>query len=195
MIASISSYYSYSMEKAMAPHSSTLAWKIPWKEEPGRLQSMGSLSVRHDWVTSLSLSCIGEGNGNPLQCSCLENPRDGGEGSHRVRHDWSDLAAAAAALLFHPICCYCSVAQSCPILCDPMDCSMPGFPVHHQLPEFAQSVMPSNHLILCHPLLLLPSVPASGSFPMSWLFASGGLSIGASAPASVLPINIRVDFL
>ena len=53
-----------------------------------------------------SLSCIGEGNGNPLQCSCLENPRDGGDwcaaalpslGSHRVRHDWSDSAAAATA--------------------------------------------------------------------------------------------------
>ena len=43
------------MEKAMAPHSSTLAWKIPWMEEPGRLQSMGSLRVRHDGVTSLSL--------------------------------------------------------------------------------------------------------------------------------------------
>ena len=78
----------------MAPHSSTLAWKIPWMEKPGRLQSMGSLRVGHDWATSLSfftfmhwrrrlhfhfsLSCIGEGNGNPLQCSCLENPRDGG---------------------------------------------------------------------------------------------------------------------
>ena len=45
----------FKMEKAMAPHSSTLAWKIPWAEEPGRLQSMGSLGVRHDWVTSLSL--------------------------------------------------------------------------------------------------------------------------------------------
>ena len=43
-------------EKAMAPHSSTLAWKIPWMEEPSRLQSMGSLRVRHDWTTSLSLS-------------------------------------------------------------------------------------------------------------------------------------------
>ena len=63
-------------EKVMAPHSSTLAWKIQWTEEPGRLQSTGSLRVRHDWATSLS--CIGEGNGNPLQCSCLENPRDGG---------------------------------------------------------------------------------------------------------------------
>ena len=59
--------------------SSTLAWKIPWTEEPGGLQSMGSLRVGHDWATSLSLftSCIGEGNGNPLQCYCLENPRDG----------------------------------------------------------------------------------------------------------------------
>ena len=65
-------------EKAMAPHSSTLAWKIPWMVEPGRLQSMGLLRVGHDWATSLSLSCIGEGHGNPLQYSCLENPRDGG---------------------------------------------------------------------------------------------------------------------
>ena len=112
----------------MAPHSSTLSWKIPWMEEPDRLQSMGSLRVGHNWVASLwlftfmhwrrkwqptpvflpgesrgqgslvgcrlwgrtesdttewlhfhfSLSCIGEGNGSPLQCSCLENPRDGG---------------------------------------------------------------------------------------------------------------------
>ena len=49
---------------------------IPWTEEPGRLQSMGSLRVGHDWATSLSH--LGEGNGNPLQRSCLENPRDGG---------------------------------------------------------------------------------------------------------------------
>ena len=63
-------------EKAMAPHSSTLVWKIPWMEEPDRLQSMGLLGVGHDSATSLS--CIGEGNGNPLQSSCLENPRDGG---------------------------------------------------------------------------------------------------------------------
>ena len=57
----------------MATHSSTLAWKIPSMEEPVRLQSMGLLRVGHDF----SLSCIGEGNGNPLQCSCLENPGDG----------------------------------------------------------------------------------------------------------------------
>ena len=48
-------YQDIFLEKAMAPHSSTLAWKIPWMEEPGRLQSMESLRVRHDWATSLSL--------------------------------------------------------------------------------------------------------------------------------------------
>ena len=64
----------------MATHSSTLAWKIPWTEEHGRLQSMGR--EESDMTEGLhfhfSLSCTGEGNGNPLQCSCLENPRDGG---------------------------------------------------------------------------------------------------------------------
>ena len=64
----------------MATHSSTLAWKIPWTEEPGRLQSIESQRVRHDRAIHFhfSLSRIAEGNGNPLQCSCLENPRDGG---------------------------------------------------------------------------------------------------------------------
>ena len=67
-------------EKAMARHSSTLAWKVPWMEEPGRLQSMASLrvSTTERLHFHFSLSYIGEGNGNPLQCSCLENPRDGG---------------------------------------------------------------------------------------------------------------------
>ena len=58
---------------------------------------------------------------------------------------------------------FISVDQSCLTLCNPVDCSMPGLPVHHQLPEPTQLlsialVMPSNHLILCHPLLLLPSI-------------------------------------
>ena len=61
----------------MAPHSSTFAWKTPWTEEPGRLQSMGLLESDTTEQLHFSLSCIGEGNGNPLQCSCLENPRDG----------------------------------------------------------------------------------------------------------------------
>ena len=66
---------------------------------------------------------------------------------------------------------FSSVAQPCPTLCDPMNCSTPGLPVHHQLPEFTQthvheSVMPSSHLILCSPLLLLPS-----SFPSIRVFS------------------------
>ena len=88
------------LEKAMAPHSSTLAWKIPWTEEPGRLQSMGSLRVGNDWATSLSLFTFmhwrrkwqptpvflpGESQG---QGACGLTSM----GSHRVRHDWSNLA-------------------------------------------------------------------------------------------------------
>ena len=104
-------FIGYCRENAMATHSSTLAWKIPWTEGPGRLQSMGSLGVGHDQATSLSLFTLmlGEGNGNPLQCSCLENPRDRepcglpSMGLHRVGYDWSDLAAAAAAVLIYLI--------------------------------------------------------------------------------------------
>ena len=91
-------------EKAMAPHSSTLAWKIPWMEEPGRLQSMGSLRVGLDWVTSLSLFTFlhwrrkwqptpvflpGESRGQGSLVGCRLWGR-------RVRHDWSDAEAAAA---------------------------------------------------------------------------------------------------
>ena len=90
--------------KAMAPHSSTLAWKIPWTEEPGGLQSIGSLSwtqlsdftftfhfhalekemVTHSSVLALRISGTGKPGGLPAM------------GSHRIRHDWSDLAVAAA---------------------------------------------------------------------------------------------------
>ena len=64
----------------MAAHSSVLAWKIPWTEEPGGLPPMGSLrvSTRSNLHFRFSLSCTGEGDGSPLQCSCLESPRDGG---------------------------------------------------------------------------------------------------------------------
>ena len=100
-----------------------------------------------------------------------------------------------SSLLFTAGFTYCSVIQLCPTLCDPMDFSMPGFPVLHHLPKLlklmlTESVMPSNHLILCHPLLLLPSIfTASESYPISWLFTLGGQSTGASA--SVLPVNIQ----
>ena len=90
-------------EKAMAPHSSTLAWKIPWMEKPGRLQSMGLLRVRHDWATSLSLFTFMHRRRKwqpiPVFLPGESQGREPGGlpsmGSHRVEHDWSDLAAAA----------------------------------------------------------------------------------------------------
>ena len=90
-----------------------------------------------------------------------------------------------------------SVAQLCLTLCNPMDCSTLGFPVHQQLPEFAQthvhlSVMPSNHLILCRPLHALPSVfPSIRVFFNESVFISHDQSIGVSASASVLPVNTQ----
>ena len=91
---------------------------------------------------------------------------------------------------------FSSVAQSCPTLCDPMNHSMPGLPVHHQLPESTQTyvhrvgdaIQPSHPVI---PFSCPQSFPASGSSQMSQLFASGGHSIGVSASTSVLPMNIQ----
>ena len=87
--------------------------------------------------------------------------------------------------------------QSCPTLCNPTDCITPDFPVLHHLPEFAQThvhwvddaIQPSYPLVT--PFSSFPhSLPASGSFPVSHLFVSGGQSIGVSTSASVLPMNI-----
>ena len=88
------------------------------------------------------------------------------------------------------------MGQSCPTLCDPMDCSMPGLPIHHQLPEFNQTlvhwvgdaIQPSHPVV---PFSCLQSFPASGSFQMSQFFTSGGQSTGLSASASILPMNIQ----
>ena len=103
-------------------------------------------------------------------------------------------------LNYYAVCfCCCSVAKSCPTLCDHMDCSMPGSSVLHYLPEFAQI---HDHWLSqwCHlsisssvsPFSSCPqSFPASEAFPMSQLFTSGSQSIVASASASVLPVNIQ----
>ena len=93
--------------------------------------------------------------------------------------------------------CCCSVTKLCPALCNSMDWSTPGFPVLHYLQVCSDSCPLSSW---CHPTIssslppfssCLQSLPASGSFPRSWLFASGGQSSGASAAASVLPMNIQ----
>ena len=103
------SFLEFISEKAMAPHSSTLAWKIPWTEEPGRLQSMGSLGARHDWATSLSLFTFMHWRRKWQPHSSILAWRIPGTGEpgglpslglQRVRHDQSDLAAAAAFLFY-----------------------------------------------------------------------------------------------
>ena len=153
-------------EKATATHSSTLAWKIPWTEEPGRLQPWGHeesdmksseikerfhfhfhfQSLEKEMATHSSFIAWGipgmaETDGLPSM------------GLHRVEHDWSDLAAATAWPLSH----WCH-------------------------PTISSSDVPfSSHL---------QSFPASGLFQTSQLFASGGQSIGVSASTSVLPMII-----
>ena len=134
----------------MAPHSSTLAWKIPWMEEPGRLWSMGSLRVGHDWATSLSLFSFthwrrkwqptpvflpgeSQGWGSLVGLQSM--------GSHRVGHDWSDLAAAEKEgkdlLRLHWSQCtskentegiYCVVWLLSPLLSDMHLTSLPSLP-------------------------------------------------------------------
>ena len=92
---------------------------------------------------------------------------------------------------------FSSVTQACLTLCDPMACSMPGFPVHHQLPELAQTqvhrvgdAIPPSHP-LSSPFPPAFNLSQHQSLPMSQFFTSGGQSIGVSASASVFPVNIQ----
>ena len=124
----------------MATHSSTLAWKIPRMEEPGRLQSMGSLRVGHNWVTSLSLFTFmyWRRKWQPTRVLAWRIPGTGepgglpSVGSHRVGHDWSDLAAAVGSFFKKIFFCTLELsmlsvyAQSSLILCDSMNFSLPG---------------------------------------------------------------------
>ena len=119
-------------------------------------------SQSRDWTRVSYVSCIGR----------------------QVLYHWCHLSSVS------------SVAQSCPTLCDPMHCSTSGFSVHHQLLEFTDSCPLSQwcHLTISSfffPFSRRQSFPASRSFHMSQFFASGGQSIGVSASASVLPMNIK----
>ena len=92
---------------------------------------------------------------------------------------------------------FSSVAQSCLTLCDPMDCSRPCFPVHHQLLKLCSNSCPLSRW--CHPTIsssvvpfsCLQSFPNSGAFQMTQFFASGGQSVGVSASTSILPVNTQ----
>ena len=136
--------------KEMATHSSTITWKSPWTEEPGRLLSMGLLRVRHDWVTSLSLFIFmhWRRNSNPLQYSCLENPRDRGAwwaaiyevAQSQTRLKWLSRSSSRLPCpsLSHRVC-----SNSCPL----------SWWCH---PTVSSSVIPFS---------CLQSFPASRSFP------------------------------
>ena len=169
------------------------------KAMPKNVQATAQLHSSH--------TLIGEGNGNPLQYSCLENPRDGGAcwvpfmGSHRVGHDWCNLAVAAAAAHTNK-----SVSQFSPsVMSDslqPHESQHARPPCPSPTPGVHPNSCPSSRW--CHPAIsssVVPfsscpqSLPASESFPMSQLFTWGGQSIGVSALASVLPRTPRSDLL
>ena len=117
----------------------------------------------------------------------------------KVKNVWKCIKSLSSLITMSPsIIQFSSVIQSCLTLCDPTDCSMPGLCVHHQLPEFTQTLVHwvGDAIQPSHPLIIpfsscLQSFLASGSFQMSQLFASGGQNIGVSASASVLPMNIQ----
>ena len=161
------------LEKEMATHSSVLAWRIPGTREPGGLPSMELHRVGHNW-SDLAVYRL---------CHCLD------AGSIRTLY-WLPFGLVIVSGTIS------SVAQSCPTLCDPRDRSTPGLPVHHQLPEFTQTHVhwvgdAIQPLILCLLFSNLQFFPLSGSSQMSQFFVSGGQSIGVSALASVLPMNIQ----
>ena len=145
----------------------------------------------------MQVQSLGGGNGNPLQYSCLENSMDRGAWwaiVHRVAKSKTGLSSHTRNISYYLVQ-FSSVTQSCSALSDPMNCSMPGFPVHHQLLELAQihvhhegdAIQPS------HPLSS-PSPPTFNLSQHQGLFiwdTSGGKSIRLSASASVLPMNIQ----
>ena len=107
------------LEKEMETHSSTVAWKIPWMEEAGRLQSMGHKESNtadqlhfHFYFSSQARSTLN---------------------FKKIQFELSFCHCSRSSFIQ-----FSSVAQSCPTLCDPMNLSTPGPPVHHQLPEFTQ---------------------------------------------------------
>ena len=167
----------------MAPHSSTLAWKISWTEEPGRLQSMGLLRVWHDWATSLSLFTFMHWRRKWQPTPVFlpgESQRWGNlVGFHlwgrTVRHDWSHLAAAVKkewALITVVVQLLSCVWVFATLWTVARQASLSSIIFWSLLKLMSiESVMPFNHLILCHPILL-PSI-----FPSISLFQWVGFSI------------------
>ena len=167
-------------------------WEIPWSVEPRRLQSMGSPSDRCDLETEH------EHRWNMLWLAKNKHPRP--------PKKWSPPPKLGIVSFFGTSVQFSSVAQLCLTLCNPMNRSTPGLPVHYQLPEFKltfiESVMPSSHLILCRSLLLLltilPSIKVFSNestlcmrWPKYWSFSF------IIIPSKEMPglISFRMDWL
>ena len=250
----------------MATHSSILAWRIPWTEEPGGLQSMGSKRVRCDWVTdtftfsekSSFIAWPGQVGHSRLMPSelCVSTQgrlwevlqpgldADKHQGMCRAHiastqrsssDDGCTLTSLEWRVLYQVVntfpllgvlvlpksskillcishkgklgpCPKSVLSQLCPTLCSPMDCSMPGSPStsSQSLPKLMsiESLMPSNHLILCRHLLLLPSIfpsirvfSSESVLPIRWpKYWSFGFSISPSNEYAGF-ISFRIDWL
>ena len=172
------------LEKEMATHSSVLAWRIPWREEPGRLQSTGSQRVGHDWATSLLLS------------SMFQFFNINGHFQENIKTYWTEQSTIK---IYHLVFCISSVQSLNHVwlFATPWTAACWGsLSITNSWSLFRLmsivSVMPSNQLILCHPLLLLPSIFLSiRVFSNESVLRIRWPNIGVSASASVLPMNIQ----
>ena len=185
------------LEKGMATHSSILAWRIPWTDEPRGLQSMRSQRIGHRCVTNtfvfikLSLRLL------VFQAFWPFHQISGVSTGH-ISPSLAPSQNAPCFAVIPLVKWKVKVSQSCLTLCYPMDCNMPGFPVLHQLPELTQTHFHwvSDAIQPSHPVISFSSClqfsPASGSFVMSQFFASGGQRTGVLA--SVLPMYIQDAF-
>ena len=182
-------------------------WKIPWMEVPGRLQSMGSLRVRHDWATPLSLFTFmhWRRKWQPIQYSCLENPRDGGAwwaAVYGVAQSWTRLKWLSSSSSSSR---FTSVQLSRSVVSDslwPHESQHARPPCPSPMPEVHPNSCTSSWW--CHPAIsssVVPfsscpqSLPASGSFLMCQLFASGGQSLGVSSSHLSFQWAPRTDLL
>jgi len=188
------------LDEEMATH-----YRIPaWKKSCGqRLVGYSPESDMTEWLSRHAHKCIVTMESRKMVLMNLfaeqkwrHRHREQTCGHKRKGKGWTNGESSIETYKFSSVQ-FSSVAQLCPTLCDPMDCSMPGLPVHHQLPEFTKTRPLSRW---CHPTIsssVVPfssypqSFPASGSLQISQLFASGGQSIEVSASTSVLPMSTQ----
>ena len=198
----------------------TASWRRQWHPTPvllpGKSHGWRSLEGCSPWGRSgsdtterlhfhFSLSCIGEGNGNPLQRSCLENPRDGGAwwaaiyevAQSRTRLKRLSSSNNTASISLKKLLSSVQPISSVRLFATPWSAAGQALPCLSPTPRDYSNSRPSSRW--CHPTIsssvvpfsCLQSFPALGFFPMSWFFAWGGQNTGVSALASCLPMNIQ----